>query len=301
MASPAFPIPQRPLDELVRDLRRSRALITPQELTHRLPPTVPTGLAELDRLLGGGLPQGRIVEIGEAQGGLGTGLALGILSSLTREGRLAAWVDRMDAFDPRGAAEAGADLERILWCRPTSTKDALRAADVLLASGAFSLVVLDLGPSPAAKPRGRASATVHPLRGPRQAGVHLERYDERPRQPRKRDDGDRIGEGAWLRLSRDAEAARASLLVLGGGGAGAFAAATLRPVRSAARFFGMGPGRTFEGLSLSVALERNKLGLPPGEAALSFRAPELFPTEIRDPAPGCARVGTAPALRREGR
>lgn len=296
MASPASPIPHRPLDEIVRDLRRSRVLITPQELTHRLPPTVPTGLEGLDRLLGGGLPQGRIVEIAEAHGGLGTSLALGILSSLTREGRLAAWVDRMDAFDPRGAAEAGADLERILWCRPTSTKDAFRAADVLLTSGAFSLVVLDLGPSPGA--RSRPFATVHPLRGPRKTGVHLERYDERPPRPKKTD-GDRVGEGAWLRLSRDAESARASLLVLGGGGAGTFAAATLRPVRSSAHFFGRGPGRTFEGISLSVALDRNKLGLSPGEASLSFRAPELFPAAPLDPAPGCARVGAAPAHRRE--
>lgn len=317
------------LDQLLSDLRRTRALVTPEELAHRLPPVLPTGLGELDRLLGGGLPRGRIVELGEARGALGTALGLRILARFTASGRLAALVDRADAFDPRSAADAGVDLARTLWCRPTSHKDAVRAADALLASGAFALVILDLGPAPQ---RGRGARGGAGLRAVGGAHVGTERRPggavargttaaaepllirtapgegAPPDEPRieryavrkKRLDPERdtISQAAWLRLARDAESARASLLVLGGEGAGTFATASLRPSRCSARFVGQGPGRTFEGLEITVALERNKLGLSPGEARLSFRAPELFPCAIRDPLPGAARVGDDPAASR---
>ncbi|WP_373047823.1 hypothetical protein [Vulgatibacter sp.] len=306
-------LPARDLSQLLSDLRRTRALVTPEELAHRLPPTLPTGLGELDRLLGGGLPQGRIVEIGEVQGALGTALSQQILARFTSSGRLAALVDRADAFDPRSAADAGVDLGRTLWCRPTTHKDAVRAADALLASGAFSLVILDLGP---AQPRGRgrkpaqqALRVVEPS-GPQEPRLvrtapgegappdelHFEPYAIRKKRPDPKDDT--ISQAAWLRLSRDAETARASFLVLGGEGAGTFATASLRPKRARARFLGQGPGRTFEGLEITVALERNKLGLSPGEASLLFRAPELFPTGIRDPLPGAARISDDPAASR---
>jgi recA bacterial DNA recombination protein len=320
-------VPARDLTQLLSDLRRTRALVTPEELAHRLPPVLPTGLPELDRLLGGGLPEGRIVEIGESKGALGTALALRILARVTESGRLAAVIDRRDCFDPRSAAEAGVDLERTLWCRPGSHKDAVRAADVLLASGAFALVVLDLGVAPQRRRGPRAESAVRssarpgggviqlvpdssgrvlrepevirtaPGEGAPPDELHVERYAVRKK--RRDPDADTISQAAWLRLARDAEAARASLLVLGGEGAGTFATASLRPLRTQARFAGEGPGRTFEGLELTVALERNKLGRSPGETVvLPFGAPELFPTGQRDPLPGAARIADDPAASR---
>jgi recombination protein RecA len=238
------------LASLVADLRRSRLLVGPQELEHRLPTPLPTGLAPLDRLLGGGLPRGRIVELpGEKTGS--TALALSIVVHVSRSGRLVAWVDGADAFDPRGAREAGATLARLLWCRPRDLRAAIRAADALIASGAFPLVVLDL----------------------------------RRETPRL------VAQGAWLRLARGAEAHRSCLLVLGEAGAQSFAAATLVPSRAKARFSGQGPGRIFEGVELDCRLERNKLGLVPGEARLAFRAPEHLPALAWDPPPGTLRFG----------
>lgn len=245
-------IPAKELPRLIDELRRGGMLVRPQEVEHRLPASFPTGLAPLDRLLGGGLPEGCIVELG-ALGGAASALAARVAARFTREGRLVAWLDRGDAFDPRAAAEAGVELPRLLWCRPVEDREALRAADALLASGAFPLVVFDL---------------------------------RDPRQPKRR-----VGfaQGAWLRLARDAEAARASLLVLGEG-AGSFAAATLAPVRRRSRFLGTGPGRTYEGMEVAWRLERNKLGLQPGEASLFFRAPSHFLRDLPAPAPGQKRV-----------
>ncbi len=259
----AHPAPD--LARLLDDLRRTRALVTPQELAHRLPPMAPTGLPPLDRLLGGGLPEGRVVELGEGKGAFASAVALQILARFTSEGRPAALVDRADAFDPRCAAEAGVDLERTLWCRPSSSREAIRAADALLASGAFSLVILDLARWPARWPAGG------------------------PRMPSGRRREPPISQGAWLRLARDAEAARASLLVVGDAVAAGVSAASLRLLRSRACFLGQGPGRTFEGLEITVGLERNRLGLPPGEAVLALRSPSHFPWAVREPGPGQAR------------
>ncbi|AKU93266.1 hypothetical protein [Vulgatibacter incomptus] len=338
------------LDRLVEDLRRTRALVTPQELAHRLPSVTPTGLEPLDRLLGGGLPEGRIVELVEERGAWGSSLALLVLARFTADGRSAALIDRADAFDPRGAVEAGVALDRLLWCRPSTDQEAIRAADVLLSSGAFPLVVLDLargaevarggaagrggsagqgsaqgsaGQGAAAERGGGADAGAGredaergagssgsgsaggagPLRlAPRSPGLGSPGLDRglrfepyagygAPRKdaPRRKAQPD-VSQAAWLRLARDAEGARASLIVVGGTGAGGVSSACLRPVRRKARFLGNGPGRTFEGLDLTVALERNRLGLPLGEALLSFRAPSLFPAGLREPAPGQART-----------
>jgi len=104
----------------------------------------PTGLAEIDRALGGGFPRGRLSEV-VGPGCCGrTSLAHALLARTTAEGELTAVVDRADAFDPASAASAGVDLERVLWVRPTAVEVALRSVEHVLRAGGFPLVLLDL-------------------------------------------------------------------------------------------------------------------------------------------------------------
>lgn len=103
-----------------------------------------TGLPALDRLIGGGLPRGRLSELtGPASSGL-TSLALSLLASATRKGHCTGWIDGNDAFDPLSASAAGVALERVLWVRPPSLREALRCAERLLETEGFPLIVLDL-------------------------------------------------------------------------------------------------------------------------------------------------------------
>jgi hypothetical protein len=103
-----------------------------------------TGFPEIDRLLGGGIPRGRLCEIaGPASSGR-TSLALGLLACATRGGECAAWIDAADAFDPASAEAAGADLERVLWVRAPKRRDALRSAERLLQTDGFALVAFDV-------------------------------------------------------------------------------------------------------------------------------------------------------------
>lgn len=143
----------------------------------RAPEMASSGITELDALAGG-LPRGCLTEIcGPASSGRTTVL-LAALAAATRRGEFCVMVDASDALDPHSAAAAGVDMERMLWVRcgdessrkensPQRRRDTekrnqkgeshfaeqrleqlLRAADLLLESGGFGLVALDLSDLP---------------------------------------------------------------------------------------------------------------------------------------------------------
>ncbi len=121
--------------------------------------TAATGIAELDELLGGGLPVGAISEVTGAASSGRTSLALTFLARRTQQAQVCAWVDAEDAFDAESAAANGVGLKQLLWvrCRDgdgqrrkdgkpwTRLDQAVRATDLLLQAGGFSAIVLDLG------------------------------------------------------------------------------------------------------------------------------------------------------------
>jgi RecA/RadA recombinase len=103
-----------------------------------------TGIPDLDRLLGGGVPSGRLTEItGPASSGR-TSVALALLARATRAGEVAAWIDGAHALDAASAETAGAVLDRVLWARPPDPHAALRCGECLIGAGGFALVVLDV-------------------------------------------------------------------------------------------------------------------------------------------------------------
>jgi hypothetical protein len=146
--------------ELVRALDRRRR----EEV-------VPTTIEAIDGLLSGGLPRGKMTEI--AGRGARFSVTVAALASATSIGEAAALIDRGDHFDPQLGAAAGIDLRRMLWVRPQTMKQAVAAAEMLVATG-FQLVIVDGG--------------VPPIRG-------------------------RAPDAAWVRLARAAEAHGAALLV----------------------------------------------------------------------------------------
>lgn len=152
------------------------------------PEMVPSGIPALDALTGG-LPRGCVTEIcGPASSGR-TSLLLAALAAATRRGEFCALLDACDALDPHSTADAGVDLDRLLWVRcgddlPQKNSEhrsrpkqgrrevgisaqsafdfdrsksrasehrleqLLRATDMLLESGGFGMIVLDLADLP---------------------------------------------------------------------------------------------------------------------------------------------------------
>ena len=144
------------------------------------PEMVSSGIPALDALTGG-LPRGYLTEIcGPVSSGRTTVL-LATLAAATCRGEFCAVVDASDALDPQSVANAGVELDRLLWVRcgesspqrPASAaldrkspllaqrtrekwgtqaerrlEQVLRATDLLLESGGFGVIVLDLGDLP---------------------------------------------------------------------------------------------------------------------------------------------------------
>jgi hypothetical protein len=117
------------------------------------PEMVSSGIAAMNALTGG-LPRGCLTEIcGPASSGRTT-LLLAALAAATRRGECCAIVDASDALDPQSAAAAGVKLSRVLWVRcgenspEKSLEQLLRATDLLLESGGFGMIALDLGDLP---------------------------------------------------------------------------------------------------------------------------------------------------------
>jgi hypothetical protein len=105
---------------------------------------VPTGVGEIDARLNG-FPRGAITEIhGTASSGR-TSLLLSALAVATTQEETCALVDTSDTFDPSSAASARVDCDRLLWVRCSgSVERAFKATDLLLQSGGFGLVALNL-------------------------------------------------------------------------------------------------------------------------------------------------------------
>jgi len=105
---------------------------------------VPTGVGEIDARLNG-FPRGAITEIhGTASSGR-TSLLLSALAVATMQEETCALVDTSDTFDLSSAGNARVDCDRLLWVRCSGNLErAFKATDLLLQSGGFGLVVLNL-------------------------------------------------------------------------------------------------------------------------------------------------------------
>lgn len=131
----------------------------PSALTLKLRPVqecISCGINNIDRLEV--FRRGNLVEICGAFTSGRTTLLHGLLSRCTSGGEAAAILDVTDSFDPVSASHLGVVLSEVLWVRcggarsqgrPLSAvEQALAAADLLLQSGGFGLLVLDLANIP---------------------------------------------------------------------------------------------------------------------------------------------------------
>jgi hypothetical protein len=157
--------------ETLLQARKLASTLATQETAVRA--VVPSGLADLDRQLQGGWPAGALSEIIGARSTGRTRVLVSTLANAAAQGHVVALVDAFDRFDPRSAAEAGLDLDRLLWVRGASltvelarpmmldraVTHAVRAFDLILRAGGFGVIALDLSDAPARIVRSLPSAT----------------------------------------------------------------------------------------------------------------------------------------------
>ncbi|MCW2527016.1 MAG: recA [Pseudonocardiales bacterium] len=105
---------------------------------------IPTGSIALDVALGiGGLPRGRIIEIYGPESSGKTTVALHAVASAQALGGVAAFIDAEHALDPEYARALGVDTDALLVSQPDTGEQALEIADMLIRSGAISIIVID--------------------------------------------------------------------------------------------------------------------------------------------------------------
>ncbi len=105
---------------------------------------ISTGSLSLDCALGvGGVPCGRIIEIFGPESSGKTTLTLQIVANAQRSGGSAAFIDAEHALDPSYAKRLGVNLDTLLVSQPDSGEQALEIAEMLVASNAIEVVVID--------------------------------------------------------------------------------------------------------------------------------------------------------------
>src|ERR1700741_2446778 len=173
-ATSHFPLVARSSSaKLLKEFSETLAGLTPASRleVRPAPDTASSGIAPIDALTGG-LPRGCLTEVCGPDSSGRTSLMLSALAAATRREEICALIEVSDAFDPHSAAAAHIELERLLWVRCGATADspplsrkrrpavsleererrrmedpveqALRAADLLLQSSGFGMVVLVL-------------------------------------------------------------------------------------------------------------------------------------------------------------
>ena len=105
---------------------------------------ISTGALSLDLALGGkGLPCGRVVEMFGPEASGKTTLALHVAAAAQHAGGVAAIVDAEHALNPPWAKKCGINLEQLLVSQPETGEEALEITEMLVRSGAVSVVIVD--------------------------------------------------------------------------------------------------------------------------------------------------------------
>lgn len=182
-----------------------------------------SGRPEVDALLpDGGFPRGALSALSGGPASGKTGVALSALREAQASGALAAYVDGRGELYPPAALALGVDLARLLIVRPArgpsrgdrdrnrGARDAalpgLWAAEVLLASGAFAAVAIDVPLHDL--PASRAEAMLRRLRAAAEKGGAAALLLAAPGGP---------AIPAALRLDLDGARLRPALRAVGGG------------------------------------------------------------------------------------
>ncbi len=113
-----------------------------EEFHHKID-CIPSGALSLDLAIGGGLPQGRVVEIYGPESSGKTTLTLHVVANAQKKGGVCAFIDAEHALDPAYAKKLGVDFENLLVSQPDTGEQALEITEMLVRSHAVDVIVID--------------------------------------------------------------------------------------------------------------------------------------------------------------
>lgn len=104
---------------------------------------IPTGFANLDKIMGGGIPLRRITELSGSWGLGKTTLALTIVAQAQKQGYKTLWVDQEWAWEPLYGEKLGVDLKKLFLLQERFAEVALDSVEEWAESNKKALIVID--------------------------------------------------------------------------------------------------------------------------------------------------------------
>lgn len=105
--------------------------------------TTPSGSLLLDEILGGGYPNGRIIEIYGPESSGKTTLALHAIAEVQKIGKTALFIDAEHALDPNYAARLGVKIDELVLSQPNFGEEGLDIAEAAIKTGHVGILVID--------------------------------------------------------------------------------------------------------------------------------------------------------------
>lgn len=137
--------PSSSLNDLMQDLQKRFGTQALQQVhkNDTLINRLSTGISDLDDLLVGGLPSGKVTEITSTPTSGMTTLTLSILAQVQGSGGNGVYVDMAGIFDPDYALHCGVNPERLLVLQPPDIDEAGSMLRDVLARDAVTLCILN--------------------------------------------------------------------------------------------------------------------------------------------------------------
>ena len=104
---------------------------------------ISSGSIVLDSIAGGGIPEGRIVEIYGPEASGKTSIALNLAANVQRNGGTAVFIDVEQALDIRYASVLGVDINKLGFSQLSIAEEVLHACEKLADSGQVNIIVVD--------------------------------------------------------------------------------------------------------------------------------------------------------------
>lgn len=106
-------------------------------------PRTSSGSLTLDIAMGGGVPDGRIIEFFGAESSGKTTLSLHHIAERQKKGEVCAFLDIEHSYDKNYASLLGVDNSKLLFSQPDCGEDVLEIVEALILSGQVRCIVVD--------------------------------------------------------------------------------------------------------------------------------------------------------------
>jgi recombination protein RecA len=125
----------------INKLHGDGALVTLDEMDLNTP-RIPTGIISVDKILGGGLPKGKIAIASGREGGGKSAIGLMFAAQAQKEGKVV-YIDLENSFDPRKAENSGIIMDELFVSQPGSAEDTLEVIEMCLGADDISAIIVD--------------------------------------------------------------------------------------------------------------------------------------------------------------